>query len=444
MKSPLPKVLHRVCGVPMVTLVAEAMKEAGVTCPVVVYGHGGDQVPDALGDGYQFVHQAEQKGTGHATLLALSALKGFEVPVLVAPGDTPLLTSKAFEKMLAMESGADCVVGTMRVANPKGYGRVVRGSTGAPTKIVEELDASEAEREISEVNTSIYCFDSSALHKFLPSLGANNAKGEIYLTDLVAAISNSGGKVLAYEFEDETEVLGVNDQWQLAEASTLLRTRILKEHAERGVVIVDPASTFIGPHVKIGEGSVIEPMSMIEGKSSIGKGCNIGPMTKISDSEIGDEVQVLMSHVNRARIGKESRVGPYANLRPHTVLGKKAKIGNFVEVKNSEIGAGTSVSHLTYIGDAEIGEDSNIGAGTITCNYDGFDKHKTEIGSNTFIGSNSTLVAPVKIGDGTMTAAGSVITTDVPDDSLAVARARQENKDGWAKRWRQGKKKKTD
>ena len=444
MNSPLPKVLHRVCGVPMVSLVGQAMRDAGVICPVVVYGHGGDQVLWSLGKDYNFVLQAEQKGTGHATLVALTALAGFEGPVLIAPGDTPLLTSKAFREMLTVSAGFDCVVGTMRIDNPNGYGRVVRDSMGVPIKIVEELDATDEERSISEVNTSIYCFDSSMLNKLLPTLKPNNAKGEIYLTDLVAEIIAFGGKTVAYEFEDPSEVLGVNDQLQLAEAGVLLRARILRSHAVAGVTFVDPSSTFIGPHVRIGEGTIIEPMTMLEGECSIGKRCNIGPMTKISNSEIGDEVQILMSHVNRAKVGNECRVGPYANLRPKTVLFEKSRIGNFVEVKNSEIGCGTSVSHLTYIGDAEIGENSNIGAGTITCNYDGFEKHRTEIGSNTFIGSNSTLVAPLKIGDGTMTAAGSVITTDVPDDSLAVGRARQENKDGWAKRWRQGKKQKTE
>ncbi len=444
MKSPLPKVLHRVCGVPMVELVGKAMQDAGVRKPVVVYGHGGELVPKAMGEGYQYVLQAEQNGTGHATLLAVEALGGYSGPVLIAPGDTPLLTSQTFQAILEAGKTADCIVGSMVVENPSGYGRVKKDSRGIPISIIEEADASEEEKQINEVNTSIYCVRIDLLRELLPKLGSKNAKGEIYLTDIVAEICGCGGTVATYLFQDPSEVIGVNDQWQLAKINEVMRLRNLKLHAEGGVIIGDTQSISIGPNVKIGKGTTIESMTVIEGNSEIGENCNIGPMTKIYDCKIGSESVVLMSHLNRSVVGNDCRIGPYANLRPGTALGNGVKIGNYVEVKNSTVGDESSISHLSYIGDAKVGEDSNIGAGTITCNYDGFDKHLTEIGDNSFIGSNSTLVAPVKIGDGSMTAAGSVITSDVPDDSLAVGRSRQENKDGWAKRWRQGKKKNTD
>jgi bifunctional UDP-N-acetylglucosamine pyrophosphorylase / glucosamine-1-phosphate N-acetyltransferase len=441
MKSDLPKGLHAVCGVPMVELIGRAMQGAGVERPIIVVGHGGERIQSALGDVFRYAWQREQLGTGHAALMALEQLDGHEGPVLVTPGDTPLLDETALQELVEAhrEAGADCTVATVRLEDPTGYGRIVVDDSGCPTCIVEERDASEEIRAIREVCTSVYCFSADALRETLPTLGNTNAQGEYYLTDMVSALRARGGRVTANRFDDPGILVGVNDRWQLAEADRELRRRILRRHALEGVGLMDIDSIVIGPDVVIGPDTIIEPHTILLGATEIGAGCRIGPFSRLLDSHVGDGSLVLMSLVTRASIGRRARCGPFANLRPGAILGDDVKVGNFVEVKNATLADEVSVSHLSYIGDASVGSGTNVGAGTITCNYDGFEKHRTEIGENAFVGSNSTLVAPVTIGDGALVAAGSVVTRDVPGDALALGRARQENREEWAAQWRRRK-----
>jgi bifunctional UDP-N-acetylglucosamine pyrophosphorylase/glucosamine-1-phosphate N-acetyltransferase len=441
MKSDLPKGLHAVLGLPMVELIGRAMKEAGVARPVVVIGHGGELIQEALGDGYDYAWQHEQKGTGHAVMMAADLLNDFNGPVLVAPGDAPLLSADTLKELVTrhQETRARCTVATSFVDEPGSYGRVVRDGAGRVAGIVENKDATPEQREIKEVNAAVYCFESKALLGVLPSLTNKNAQGEYYLTDAVTEIYRRGGDVVGLIVTDHEILMGVNDRWQLAEAEKALRTRVNKAHALAGVTIIDADSTYIGLDVVIGADTTIQPNTYLQGETVIGEACHLGPCTKIKGSKIGKGVNVYFSQVVDSEIGDGVKVGPFSNIRPGTVLGEKVKIGNFVEVKKSTLDAGVSVSHLTYIGDATIGEGTNIGAGTITCNYDGFSKHRTTIGSDVFVGSNSTLVAPVTIEDGAMVAAGSVVTQTVPADALALGRSRQEVKEGWVSRWRKKK-----
>lgn len=438
MKSDVPKVLHLCAGLPMVELVGRSLREAGVDRCVVVVGHGAEQVRIALGnEHYSFAVQEDQLGTGHATLMAGEGLENYDGPVVVTAGDTPLLTGDAIRTLVEAHEDAHavCTVASFYARDPKGYGRVVRDESGKPIHIVEEKDATPDEKGIMEVNSGVYCFDSRLLFSLLPTLRNNNAQGEYYLPDALSAFAAQGKTTHAVVLEEQL-FMGVNDKWQLAEASRLLNQSILKRHCEAGVSIVDPNTTWIGADVEIGLDTVIEPMTTIGGNTKIGARCHIGPSSKIDSSQVGDECRILMSYLNAARMANGSRCGPYAHLRPGAELGEEARAGNFVEIKNAKLGRKASANHLTYIGDAEVGDGANIGAGTITCNYDGFTKHRTKIGNNTFVGSNSTLVAPVTLGDGAYVAAGSVITQDVSEDALALGRARQEEKEGWAKRWR--------
>ena len=440
MKSELPKGLHKVCGLPIVELVARAVQGAGADRVILVVGHGADAMRQYFGDRYEYAEQDQQLGTGHACRCALPSLEGFNGSVIVGTGDSPLVNSDAMSALVGRrrETGAAMVIGTCILDDPTGYGRVVRNGDRV-TAIIEHNDATPEQRTIQEINAAFYCFDSETLKAMVPILSNENSKGEFYLTDLAAMIDAAGGRVETFVFDDSDLMRGVNDRWQLAEAGEILRKKLLKQHAMNGVTIVDPASTYIDFDVTVSEDSVIEPMTVLEGFTRIGSNCVIGPMTRISDCEVGDACTIFMSHLSRASVGAGTRIGPYANVRPHTKIGDGVKIGNFVELKNAEIGDKSSLSHLTYVGDATVGEGANIGAGTITCNYDGFAKHRTDIGDGAFVGSNSTLVAPVTIGEGAFIAAGSVITEDVPADALAVARARQVTKDGWAARWRSRK-----
>ncbi len=439
MKSEVPKVLHLCAGLPMVDLVGRALRGAGATQTVVVVGHGAELVKIALGDAdYAYALQSEQLGTGHATLMAEPALRDFDGPVLITAGDTPLLTSDALREFVTKhrEEGAVASVGSFITTSPTGYGRIERDSSGAVMSIVEEKDATHDQKQIGEVNSGVYCVDAKTLFRILPTLGKENTQGEYYLPDVISAVHREGGKTIAVVLE-ERFFMGVNDRWQLAEAARLLNQSILKRHCDAGVTIVDPSTTWIGADVFIGPDTVIEPMTTIGGNTKIGAKCHIGPQSKVDSSEIGDECTILMSYVHGAKMANASRCGPYAHLRPGAVLGEEARAGNFVEIKNATLGRKAAANHLTYIGDAEVGAGANIGAGTITCNFDGFKKHRTVIGNNAFVGSNSTLVAPVEIGDGAFVAAGSVITSEVKPDALAIGRGRQEEKEGWAKRWRE-------
>ena len=441
MKSDLPKVLHRVCGLPLAEWVGRAMIAAGISKPVMVIGHGGELLQEALGDKYEYVWQRDQLGTGHAALQAAELMAGCEGPVVIAPGDTPLISGDVIARLLQhhCESGAACTVATAFLQDPTGYGRILRDGTGAISRIVEQKDANANEQTIKEVNSGIYCFDGTKLFGVLPTIGNANQQGEYYLTDALAACGEDGGRIESVAFDDPGLLMGVNDRWQLAEAESLMRQAILRRHALNGVTLQDPSTTYIEGDVQIGRDTFIQANSHLRGQTKIGESCKIGPGTLVIDSEIGDECTILMSHVYQAKLGSKVKVGPFANLRPGALLGDNSKIGNFVEIKNAQLGQFVAASHLTYIGDASIGDGSNIGAGTITCNYDGFQKYRTTIGKGAFVGSNSTLVAPVSIGDDGFVAAGSVITEDVPADALALGRARQEVKEGWVQRWRSRK-----
>lgn len=441
MKSDLPKGLHPVCGLPILEYVRRAVTGAGVESPIMVIGHGGELVEKRFGSTCRYAWQHEQKGTGHAVSQALPELGGFDGDVLIVPGDTPLLEAQSLRELVSAHcaSGAVMTIASIMLDNPKGYGRLDRDGSGNVISIVEEKDATESEKTIKEVGVSVYCIKASFLRDYLPKLKDDNAAGEFYFTDLVKLLSLDAHKVQGKVFEDGDVFLGINDRWQLAEVSEILNQRILRRHALNGVTIIDPSSTRIGVDVEIGQDTVIEPTSHLIGITKIGVRCTLGPNTRIADSTIENDCEVLMSHLNRAKMESGSRCGPFANLRPGAVIGKDAKVGNFVEVKNATLGERAAVSHLSYIGDGVVGDYANIGAGTIFCNYDGFRKHQTRVGAGAFVGSNSTIVAPVTIGDGAFIAAGSVITKNVETNALGIGRSRQENKEEWATQWRKQK-----
>jgi len=437
MKSDLPKVLHRVSGVPMVGLAARAMREAGVERIVVVIGHGAELVREELGEGFLYAIQDPPQGTGDAARKGYEALGEWDGPVLVASGDTPLTTGEALKQLIdrQRESGAASVVATVVLDDPTGYGRILMDGSRY-VGIVEEKDATPEQRQLKETCVSVYCFDGKALRSALPKLDNSNAQGEYYLTDVPALTSADGGEVALVRFDDHTLFSGVNDRIQLAEAESVLRNRILRRHMAAGVTIIDPQSTYIGLDVEIGPDTVLHPNTVLEGNTKIGLGCEIGPNTRIRDCHVGDGALIEMSNAKDSTISEGCRIGPFANLRSQAVLGAGVKIGNFVEVKNSRLAERVSAAHLSYLGDSDVGARTNIGAGTITCNYDGFTKHRTSIGEAVFIGSNSTLIAPLRIGDRAMVAAGSVINREVPEDAAAFGRARQDTKESWAAQWR--------
>jgi len=442
MKSDLPKGLHQVCGLPMVEHIGRAMKASGVTRPIVVIGHGADAMRGALGETYDFTLQKEQLGTGHATLTTAALLAEYSGPVIVAAGDTPMLEAETFQALLKAhrDSKAAITLATCVIENPFGYGRIVRDAKGVFSRIVEQKDAKPEQLKICEVNAALYCFDAKTLFRVLPTIKNTNSQGEYYLTDVLEAVVQQGGKVLAQIFEDRTLLVGVNDRWQLANVDLEMRRRIVKRHAMNGVTFHDIDSVSIGVDVEIGIDTVIEPQTILTGKTKIGAKCHIGPFSRLLDCTMGDESSFVASYAERATIGNKVWVGPYAHLRPHASLGDGVKIGNYVEIKNSQLSPGAKVNHLSYVGDSTVGANTNIGAGTITCNYDGIDKHRTTIGANAFVGSNSTLVAPITIGDDAIIAAGSVVTGDVPSEAMTFGRARQENKEGRATQWRNNKK----
>lgn len=441
MKSELPKCLHTICGVPMVEAVARSLRAAGVTRSIVVIGHGGEDMQRTLGDGYEYAWQREQLGTGHAVLAARDLILTHRGPVVTCFGDSPLLTPEVFQSLIRrqQETGAACVFAGAKMPDPFGYGRILRDEAGRPARIVEEKDADAATKQINEVNVGVYCFDGPALCDLLPRLTNDNAQCEYYLTDTVDLAATLGLGTEVVMIPDPSVVQGVNDRWQLAQAAKALRQRVNRMHAVNGVTIVDPDTAYIGLDVEIAPDAVIEPNVHLLGKTRIDEGARIGPDATVKDSRVGRNSVVVRSHVDRSHLGAHVWVGPFANLRPGTVLEDEVKIGDFVEIKNAVLRRASKASHLTYLGDAEVGENANVGAGTITCNYDGFNKHRTTIGKDAFVGSHSTLVAPVTIGEGALIAAGSTITRDVPGDALGLGRAKQENKDRWASDYRRRK-----
>jgi bifunctional UDP-N-acetylglucosamine pyrophosphorylase/glucosamine-1-phosphate N-acetyltransferase len=433
MKSKYPKVIHPVCGLPMVTHVIKSAKVVSEKRPWMVVGFGAGQVQEKVGEAVEYIHQEQQLGTGHAVLMAKEKLAKTDGQLLILYGDTPLITGATLKKMIQIhsETRSAVTVLTTILNQPFGYGRIIRDAEGKLVGIVEDRDASLEEKAIKEINTGIYCFSIPTLLRALPRLRPQNAQGEYYLTDLISLLREDGESAETMILEDPDEVMGPNDRMALAQVDRIMRMRILKHWMIEGVTIVDPDNTYIEPDVTIGQDTRILPGTFLLGKTVIGEDCQVGPDSHLTHARVGDGSRVFRSVLEEAIVGVNVTVGPYAYLRPGTKIEDNAKVGDFVEIKNSTVGKGSKVPHLSYIGDCTIGEQTNIGAGTITCNYDGKSKHATLIGSDVFVGSNTNLVAPVSVGDGATIGAGSTITKDVPAQSLAVARGRQFMKAGW-------------
>lgn len=433
MKSKLYKVLHPVCGKPMVEHVIDHIETVNVDRIVTVVGHGADLVKETLGNKSEYVLQAEQLGTAHAVQQAEPILGELEGTTLVVCGDTPLIRPETMQALFAhhAKQGAKATILTAVAENPTGYGRILRDAAGQVAQIVEQKDATAEQQKVTEINTGTYCFDNKALFAALKQVKNDNAQGEYYLPDVIEIMQKQGEIVSAYVTDNFDETLGVNDRFALSQAEELMRARINERHMRNGVTIINPTSTYISADAIIGSDTVLLPGTMIDGKTVIGEDCKIGPNSHIVASKIGNGTTIHSSVVLNSTVGDVTAVGPFAHLRPDTSLGNHVKIGNFVEVKKSVLGDDTKVSHLSYIGDAEVGSNVNIGCGSITVNYDGKNKFKTVIEDDVFVGCNSNLVAPVTLEKGSFVAAGSTITKDVPSEALALARARQENKLGY-------------
>lgn len=443
MKSKKPKVLHELCGLAMLDHMLAAARGLEPERLILVVGHAREQVerhvaasaPDA-----EIVVQEERRGTGHAVRTVLEKTGPIEGTILVTYGDTPLLRTETLAALLgdhAREGNAVTVL-TAVVPDPTGYGRIVRDAAGAVLEIVEHRDATPEQLAIREINSGVYAFDGTLLADAVKRVSSANAQGEEYLTDVLAILREDGHRVGASVAADHVEVEGVNDRVQLAFARQVLNRRILERHMRAGVTVIDPASTWIDVNVTLAPDVVIHPGTQLHGRTTVGEGAEIGPATTLTDTEVGEYAVVRNAVSVGAVIGPHAQVGPFAYLRPGTVLARKAKAGTFVEMKNTQVGEGTKVPHLTYAGDAVIGAGTNIGAATVFVNYDGVAKHRTVVGDHVFIGCDTMLVAPVTVADGAYTAAGSVITDDVPPGAIGVARARQRNVREWVLRRRAG------
>lgn len=438
MRSKLPKVLHKVGGKPMLQHVLDAADAAGAAEKIVIVGHEAELVEAMVGEQGKIVLQAEQLGTGHAVMQTQDALADFKGTVMILCGDTPLLDGAELKKFYEahVQSGAAATVLTAHMDNPFGYGRIVRDAEGNVQEIVEEKDADAQQKLIKEVNTGIYCLECPLMFEVLSTLTCDNAQGEYYLTDVLTKLNAAGRKVGGVVTEDSDMVMGINSRRQLAEAESVMRERILGKLMDAGVTIMDPASTFIESSVKIGRDTIIYPFTWLEGTTEIGEDCEIGPNVRFTNVKIGSGNHLQFMYGHDCQVCDGVTAGPYVHLRPDTVIGNKVKIGNFVEVKNSHIGVGTKLPHLTYIGDSDIGSGVNMGCGCITVNYDGKKKYRTVIEDNAFVGCNTNLVAPVTVKAGSYIGAGSTITKEVPENSLAIARAKQKNIEGWAEKYR--------
>ncbi|HEY9761559.1 MAG TPA: bifunctional UDP-N-acetylglucosamine diphosphorylase/glucosamine-1-phosphate N-acetyltransferase GlmU [Trichocoleus sp.] len=434
MKSSLPKVLHPVGGKTMLERVLEGLSEIQPQHQLIIVGFGKEHVQQALShrSDVSFVEQAEQLGTGHAVQQVIPHLEGFEGDLLVLNGDVPLLRPSTIQKLVQLhkDNGNAATLLTAQLPDPTGYGRVFCNDQNIVTEIVEHRDCTPAQRQNPRINAGVYCFNWKALAAVLPQLKADNDQKEYYLTDVVKDLN----PVMAVNVEDYQEILGINNRKQLAEAYAILQDRIKDEWMAAGVTLIDPDSITIDTTVEIEPDVIIEPQTHLRGNTLIRTGSRIGPGSLIEDSEIGENVTVAFSIISDSVIQKGSRVGPYTHLRGHAVVGESCRIGNFVELKKATLGNNTNVAHLSYLGDATLGTKVNVGAGTITANYDGYQKHQTVIGDRTKTGSNSVLVAPITVGDDVTIGAGSVVTKDVPDDCLVVARAQQKNLPGWRPR----------
>lgn len=436
MKSKLYKVLHPICGQAMVEHVVDQLEALGVSEIVTVVGHGAEMVEEVLGDRVSYTLQEEQLGTAHAVMQARGALEGKEGTTLVICGDTPLLTDDTLQQLITYHESihSKATVLTSIEPDPTGYGRIIRNEQGVLERIVEQKDAETTELAIKEVNTGTYCFDNKELFEALETIGNENAQGEFYLTDIIEVLKVKGKVVAGYAMPDAREGLGVNDRVALAKARKVMQERINHRLMVNGVTLVDPQTTYVDVKVEVGPDTVIEGNVTLLGTTKIGSDCLITSGSRISDSTIGDSVTVTQSVIEQATLDNGSDCGPFAHLRPNASLGENVHVGNFVEVKNATVGKDTKVGHLTYVGDADLGREINIGCGTIFVNYDGVNKHRSTVGDGAFIGCDTSIIAPVTIGKGAFTAAGSVITKDVPEKALAIARARQENKEKYANR----------
>jgi bifunctional UDP-N-acetylglucosamine pyrophosphorylase/glucosamine-1-phosphate N-acetyltransferase len=448
MRSDTPKVLHTLAGRSMLAHALHSVAKAAPAHLVVLLGHDRDQIEpavaelaDELGRPIQVAVQDQQLGTGHAVGCALSALpEDFTGIVVVTYGDVPLLDAETLAGLIAAHraEAAAVTVLTTTVPDPTGYGRIVRATDGEVTGIVEQADASPSERAIQEINAGVYAFDAATLRSALSRLRPHNAQQELYLTDVISIVRSDGKVVRAWHVDDSTVVAGVNDRVQLAELGAELNRRIVAAHQRAGVTIVDPATTWIDVDVTVGRDTVIHPGTQLLGTTQIGARCVIGPDTTLADVTVGDAASVVRTHGGQSSIGEGAAVGPFTYLRPGTLLGADGKLGAFVETKNATVGAGTKVPHLTYVGDADIGEHSNIGASSVFVNYDGENKSRTTIGSHVRTGSDTMFVAPVTVGDGAYTGAGTVVRDDVPPGALAVSAGPQRNIEGWVEEKRPG------
>lgn len=433
MKSKMPKVLHKVCGKPLSKWVIDASEAAGADKVCAVVGHKAETVKEVLGDVCEFALQAEQKGTGHAVMQAMDVIKNSKGEVVILNGDTPLITAETINKAIEYHknNGNQATVITAILDDATGYGRIVRDNDGSVLKIVEQKDASEEEKKINEVNSGMYVFDAQSLVYALDKITPNNAQGEYYLTDTLEILLSAGKKIGGYAISDNDEIRGINDRVQLNEAEKIMQKRINEYHMRNGVTMRNPESVYIEDGVEIGNDTEICQNVTIKSGTKIGSDCVIGSGSMLDRAVIHDGVDVLSSVILESEVDEGTHVGPFAYIRPNCHVGKEVKVGDFVELKNSNIDDGTKISHLTYIGDSDVGKRVNFGCGTVTCNYDGKKKYRTTIGDDCFVGCNTNFVSPINVGDGVYIAAGSTITEDIPENSLSIARARQVNKEGW-------------
>lgn len=433
MKSKMPKVLHKVCGKPLSKWVIDASEAAGADKVCAVVGHKAETVKEVLGDVCEFALQAEQKGTGHAVMQAIDVIKNSKGEVVILNGDTPLITAETINKAIEYHknNGNQATVITAILDDATGYGRIVRDNDGSVLKIVEQKDASKEEKKINEVNSGMYVFDAQSLVYALDKITPNNAQGEYYLTDTLEILLSAGKKIGGYAISDNDEIRGINDRVQLNEAEKIMQKRINEYHMRNGVTMRNPESVYIEDGVEIGNDTEICQNVTIKSGTKIGSDCVIGSGSMLDRAVIHDGVDVLSSVILESEVDEGTHVGPFAYIRPNCHVGKEVKVGDFVELKNSNIDDGTKISHLTYIGDSDVGKRVNFGCGTVTCNYDGKKKYRTTIGDDCFVGCNTNFVSPINVGDGVYIAAGSTITEDIPENSLSIARARQVNKEGW-------------
>ena len=433
MKSKMPKVLHTVCGKPLSKWVIDASKASGADKVCAVVGHKAETVKEVLGDVCEFALQAEQKGTGHAVMQAIDVIKNSKGEVVILNGDTPLITAETINKAIEYHknNGNQATVITAILDDATGYGRIVRDNDGSVLKIVEQKDASKEEKKINEVNSGMYVFDAQSLVYALDKITPNNAQGEYYLTDTLEILLSAGKKIGGYAISDNDEIRGINDRVQLNEAEKIMQKRINEYHMRNGVTMRNPESVYIEDGVEIGNDTEICQNVTIKSGTKIGSDCVIGSGSMLDRAVIHDGVDVLSSVILESEVDEGTHVGPFAYIRPNCHVGKEVKVGDFVELKNSNIDDGTKISHLTYIGDSDVGKRVNFGCGTVTCNYDGKKKYRTTIGDDCFVGCNTNFVSPINVGDGVYIAAGSTITEDIPENSLSIARAKQVNKEGW-------------